>query len=112
MTRPSSRGRFCGGESCGVPRFSSNRLCGSLISRFSAGSDDERIRLQCRRPGFDPWVGKILWRRERLPNLLFWPGEFHGLYSPLGCKESDMTEQLALHFTLQMYEVDINVETG
>ena len=26
-----------------------------------------RIHLQCRRPGFDPWVGKIRWRRERLP---------------------------------------------
>ena len=26
----------------------------------------ERIRLQCGRPGFNPWVGKILWRRERL----------------------------------------------
>ena len=25
-----------------------------------------RIRLQCRRPGLDPWVGKISWRRERL----------------------------------------------
>ena len=22
---------------------------------------------ECRRPGFDPWVGKISWRRERLP---------------------------------------------
>ena len=22
-----------------------------------------RIRLQCKRPGFYPWVGKILWRR-------------------------------------------------
>ena len=26
-----------------------------------------RIHLQCGRPGFDPWVGKILWRKERLP---------------------------------------------
>ena len=26
-----------------------------------------------------------------------WPGEFHGLYSPWGCKESDMTERLSLH---------------
>ena len=34
------------------------------------------------RPGFDTWVGKILWRRERLPTAVFWPGEFHGLYSP------------------------------
>ena len=25
-------------------------------------------------PGFDPWVGNIPWRRERLPTLVFWPG--------------------------------------
>ena len=31
------------------------------------------------RPGFDPWVGKIPWRRERLPTPVFWPREFHGL---------------------------------
>ena len=23
---------------------------------------------------------------------VFWPGEFHGLYSPWGCRESDTTE--------------------
>ena len=39
--------------------------------------------------GFNPWVGKIPWRRERLPPPVFWPGEFHGLYSPWGRKESD-----------------------
>ena len=38
----------------------------------------ERICLQCGRPGFDPWVGKIPWRRERLPTPVFWPGEFLG----------------------------------
>ena len=27
---------------------------------------------------------------------VFWPGEFHGLYSPWGCKESDTIEQLSL----------------
>ena len=37
-----------------------------------------KICLQCRRPGFDPWVGKIPWRRERLPTTVFWPREFHG----------------------------------
>ena len=52
--------------------------------------------LECERPGFDTWVGKIPWRRERLPTPIFWPGEFHGLYSPWGHKESDMTEQLSL----------------
>ena len=37
-------------------------------------------------------VGKIPWRRERLPTPEFWPGEFHGLYSPWGHKQSDVTE--------------------
>ena len=27
-----------------------------------------------------------------LPTPVFWPGEFRGLYSPWGRKESDMTE--------------------
>ena len=30
-------------------------------------------------PGFNPWVGKIPGRRERLPTPVFWPGEFHGV---------------------------------
>ena len=34
--------------------------------------------------GFDPWVRKIPWRRERLPTPVFWRREFHGLYSPWG----------------------------
>ena len=34
--------------------------------------------------GFDPWIGKIPWRRERLPSVVFQPGEFQGLYSPWG----------------------------
>ena len=39
------------------------------------------------------------WRRERLPTPVSWPGEFHGLYSPWGHKESDMTEKLSLPFS-------------
>ena len=30
-----------------------------------------KICLQCRRPGFNPWVGKIPWRRESLPTPVF-----------------------------------------
>ena len=45
--------------------------------------------------GLDPWVGEILWRRERLPTPVFWPGEFHRLYSPPGGKESDRAERLS-----------------
>ena len=50
------------------------------------------------RSGFDPWVGKIPRRRERLPTLVFLPGEFHGLCSPWHRKESDRTERLQFHF--------------
>ena len=46
--------------------------------------------------GLDAWAGKIPWRRERLPTPVFWPGEFHGLYSPWGHKESNTTERLSL----------------
>ena len=38
----------------------------------------------------------IPWRRERLPTLVFWPGGFHGLWSPWGHKELHMTERLSL----------------
>ena len=61
------------------------------------------ICLQCRRPGFDPWVRKILWRRkwQAIPGFL--PEEFHEQrslvgYNPRSHKELDMTEQLTLSF--------------
>ena len=41
---------------------------------------------------WETWVGKIPWRRERLPTPVFWLGEFHGMYILWGHKESDMTE--------------------
>ena len=43
-----------------------------------------------------PWGGRIPCRREQLPIPVFWPGEFHGLYSPWGLKELDTTKQLSL----------------
>ena len=42
-----------------------------------------RIHLQCRRPGLEPWVGKIPCRSK--------------VYSPWGHKELDMTERLSMH---------------
>ena len=49
-----------------------------------------KICPQCGRPGFSPWSGKILWRREWLPTPAFLPREFCGQRS----KESDTTERL------------------
>ena len=64
--------------------------CGGMKS-------DEESACQCRRCGFDPWVGKIPWRGKWQPTLLFLPGESHGQkslvgYSSVGHKELDMTE--------------------
>ena len=77
---------------------------------FPGTSDGEecRRRLQCRRPRFNPWVGKIPWRREGLPAPVFLPGEFHGQrilasYSPRGLKESNTTERLSHIYIYILY---------
>ena len=62
----------------------------------------------------ESWVGKIPWRRERLLTPGFWPGEFHGLYSAWGGKESDTTERVSLSlayniYTLYIYNITIHM---
>ena len=52
---------------------------------------------RCERCEFNPWVRRIPWKRAWQPTPVFLSGESHGErslmgYSPLGCKESDMTE--------------------
>ena len=49
----------------------------------------------------ETWIGKIPWRRERLITPVFWPGEFHGLFSPWGHKESEVTGRLSLSLMVQ-----------
>ena len=55
------------------------------------------VCLQCGRPGFDRWVGKISWRRAWQPTPVFLPGESPWIEEPgpWGHKESDMTELLS-----------------
>ena len=70
---------------------------------FPDGASAKDPPCQCRRRKrcrFDPWVGKIPWRRAWQPTPVFLPGESHGQrspagYSPQGCKESDTTEWLS-----------------
>ena len=63
----------------------------------------QRVKsLQCGRTRFDPWVGKIPWRRKWQPTALFLSRKSHGRrslagYSPWGCKELDTTEETSLH---------------
>ena len=63
---------------------------------------------QCKRPGFDPWVGRIPWRREWLLTPVVLSGESHGQrslvdYSPQGHKEWDTTEWLTLSLHRRHY---------
>ena len=61
-----------------------------------------RICPQCGRAGFNLWVGKIFWRRERLPIPVLRFREFRGLHSLWCHKELDTTERLSLCFTSEM----------
>ena len=54
---------------------------------------------------FNPWVGKIPWRRKWQSTPVFLPGESHGQrrlvgHSPRGHRELDTTERLHLHQNL------------
>ena len=59
---------------------------------FPGGARGKEPACQCRRHkrcGFDPWIGKIPWRRAWQPTPVFLPGESHGQrslegYSPWG----------------------------
>ena len=73
-----------------------------LLMGFPVSGSGKEPACQCRRhkrDGFDPWVGKIPWRRARKSTLVFLPGEFHGQrtlagYGPQGHKDSDTTEAI------------------
>ena len=88
------------------------RICpGLFLSKGFPGG-------QCERPGFNPWVGKIPWRKERLQFSCLensclensmdrgaWCATVHG-----NLKESDTTEQvtLSLFFFLKHHQ---NIES-
>ena len=72
-----------------------------------------RVCLQCGRLGFDPWVGKIPWRRKWQPTPVLLPEKSHGRrslvgYGPWSRKELDMTGETSLvvsiiHTVLKQY---------
>ena len=54
----------------------------------------------CRRAQFDSWVGKVSWRRDRLPTPVFWgfPGDSGGKES--ACNAGDLSSIPGLGWTL------------
>ena len=72
----------------------------SQYGGFSGITNGEESASQCRRCKryrFEPWVGKIPWRRKWQPTPVFLPVKSHEQrslvgYSPWGCKDSDVTD--------------------
>ena len=74
-----------------------------MISGLRRWLSGKESAYPCRRLGFNPWVGKIPWRRNWQPTPVFLIGKSHGQRSldAHGVeKESDMTERLHFHFSL------------
>ena len=82
---------------------------GKGLPRWLSGKESACQCRRCRRHGFDPWVGKIPWRRAWQTTPVFLPGKFHGQrslvgYRPWGHKESDATEHWGT-FWVTNYEI-------
>ena len=76
-----------------------------LVGGFPVGTSGKESTCQCRRHKrgrFEPWVGKIPWRRKWQPTSVSLPRKFHGQRSPVdcspwSCRESDTTEYICTH---------------
>ena len=63
---------------------------------------------------FDPWAGKIPWRRKWQLAPVFLPGKSHGQnslagYCLLGCKELDMTEQVRARNPVYCFSFEVSL---
>ena len=72
-----------------------DRLLTPAFLDFPGGSAGEESA--CNVGDLETWVRSLDWEDPlekgiRLPTSVFWPGEFHGLYSPWGHKELDTSE--------------------
>ena len=59
-------------DSC---KLHTNRFYCAYLSHNSVCYNKTYVCLQCRRPGLDPWVRKIPWRRAWQPTSVFLPGK-------------------------------------
>ena len=74
-------------------RYGISRVCLCVYMCIIFVFTFEWYSLQCERPGFDPWAGKIPWRRTRQPTPVFLPGESHGQRSLLATVPMDRLRQ-------------------
>jgi len=76
-------------------------LCAQMtfLLGFSGGTSGKESTCQCRRHkgcAFDPWVGKIPWRRAWQPTLVFLPGESPWTEEPDGLQSMGLQSQTGL----------------
>ena len=90
-------------------KMSSNHFCPYVKRKIRGFSEAQMVKNLCSiwETRFDSCIGKIPWRRERLPTPVFWPGKFHGQrsmlgFSPWGCKELDTTERLTVSLSVAL----------
>ena len=72
------------------------------VPRWCSGKESTCECRRHKRLWFDPWAGKIPWRREWQPTPVILPGESHEQrslvgYSPWSRRESDTTEHAYVH---------------
>ena len=80
---------------------------------------------QCRRPRFNPWVGRIAWRRKCLPTLVLgFPGGARGKEPTCQCRrfqkqwvlslcwEDPLEEVTAIHFRILVLIIPLSEESA
>ena len=89
-----------------------------LLSQLPRCLGGKEYGCHFRRHGYDSWIRKIPWRRKWQGTPVFLPGKFHGQgslegYSPLSCKESDVTEQQTASSGCEFLDVSLpEAESG
>ena len=84
-----------------IHKSTSQQPHNAAILKQNVGNISHIKGLQFGSPGFDPWFGKIPWRRKQQPTPILLTSEHHGQrnlvgYSLWGCKALDTTEQLTV----------------
>ena len=79
------------------------------LSGFPGGSAGKESTCNAEDLGSVPGLGRSPGEGNWLPTPVFWPGEFHGWYSPWGRKELDTTDWLSFHFNINYKKMYILV---
>ena len=85
-----------------------------MFPRWQSGKESTRKCRRHKRFRFNPWVGKIPWKRKWQHTPVFLAGRPHGQrslegYSPWACKESDMTGWPHTHTHTHIHNLYINI---